>query len=294
MAMLVVALAASVAGFMAWQQSLWVRQAENLSNLAQADAIARAAGHWIQLILADGAKRGSADFQAALLANALPAVPVEHGEAAIGLVDLQGRYNLNNLVANGKVSPNEVAAFRRLLDLLNLSPDLANAIVDWIDADGEPTFPGGAEDADYLAATPPYRAANQPMLEIDELARVKGFDAASLAKLKPFVTALPAPTTVNLNAASAEVLSALLPRLSLIEARTFVAARRDRPFKDLDEVHSRYPELETPRERFATGGQYYLATASAHFDRATVAYQMLLARSSKGGVQLVWQKPVAY
>lgn len=292
MAMLVVALAASVAGFMAWQQSLWVRQAENLSNLAQADAIARAAGRWMQMTLADTRQSG-AEYQSALLRNVLPPVPVEHGEASIRLIDLQGRFNLNNLLAGGRVSAPDAAAFRRLLEMQGLAPDLANAVIDWIDADGEPTFPGGAEDADYLALTPPYRAANRPLLEFDELARVKGFDAAALAKLRPLVTALPAPTTINVNAASAELLSAMLPKLSLAEAKTLIATRGERPFKDLDEIRSRYPELELPGERFSAGSNFFLASATARFDRATVAYQSLFARSSSG-VKLLWQKPVAY
>ena len=55
MAMLVVALAASVAAYMAWQQSLWVRQAENLGNLAQADSIARSAGRWMMMMLTEDA-----------------------------------------------------------------------------------------------------------------------------------------------------------------------------------------------------------------------------------------------
>jgi general secretion pathway protein K len=294
MAMLVVALAASIAAFMAWQQSLWVRQTENLGNLAQADAIARSAGRWIQMMLSEDAASGNPRFQTMLLSGTLPAVPVETGQASVKLVDMQSRFNLNNLVSANKASAPDVAVFQHLLSSLGLSPDLANAVVDWIDADGEPTFPGGAEDADYLALTPPYRAANQPLQDVDELIRVKGFDAATLAKLRPFVAALPAPTQININSVSAEVLSAYLPSLPLSEARALVAARVERPFKDLEDAHQRYPELELPAERFSIDTQYFVAVAAAKFDRATVAYQMLLGRSGKSKVQLLWQKPVAY
>jgi general secretion pathway protein K len=294
MAMLVVALAASIAAFMAWQQSLWVRQAENLGNLAQADAIARAAGRWMQMMLTEDAKNQDTKFQTLLLSGELPAVPVEYGAASVAMIDLQGRFNLNNLVPGGKLSQPDVDAFRRLLQSLDLQPDLANAVVDWIDPDGETTFPGGAEDADYLALNPPYRAANQPLFDVDELVRVKGFDADAVNRLRPFVTALPAPSQVNLNSASPEVLSALLPKLSLFDAQELVAARHDRPFKDLGDAASRYPELEFSPSRFGVDSQFFLGAATAHFDRATVSYQMLLARSSKGGVQIVWQKPVSF
>lgn len=294
MAMLVVALAASVAGFMAWQQSLWVRQAENLSNLAQADAIAHSAGRWLQMMLADDIQSGEARYEKLLLSGTLPAVPVENGQAAVRLFDMQSRFNVNNLVSGNQVSAPDAAAFRKLLSSLGLNPDLANAVIDWIDTDGVTTFPGGAEDQDYLALTPPYRAANQPMLDIEELSRVKGFDAATLVRLKPFVTALPAPSQINLNSVSTEVLSAYAPSLSVDDIQTMIASRDEKPFKDTGDVQQRFPNLQLPADRFTVGTQYFLAVASAKFDRATVAYQMLLARAGKSGVKLVWQKPVTY
>jgi general secretion pathway protein K len=294
MAMLVVALAATVAGYMAWQQSLWVRQAENLNNLAQADAIARAAGRWMMMMLAEDAKNGDGKFQSLLMSGNLPAVPVEHGAAAIKMADMQGLFNINNIAPGGKLNQPELDSFRRLLTSQGLEPDLANAVLDWIDADSEPTLPGGAEDPDYLALNPPYRAANQALFDIDELVRVKGFDAAALAKLRPFISALPAPSTINVNTAGPEVLSALFANLSLIDAQDIVSSRKDKAFVDLDDAHKRYPNLDFPSQRFSADSQYFLASATAHFDRSTVAYQMMLARSSKGGVQLMWQKPVAY
>lgn len=294
MAMLVVALAASVAGYMAWQQSLWVRQAENLGNLAQADAIARAAGRFMQMLLADDAKNGNLKNQEILLSGRLSAVPVEYGAAGVRMADMQARFNLNNLAPNGKVSQPDVDAFRRLLTSLELSPDLANALLDWIDSDSDVTMPGGAEDADYLALNPPYRAANQPLFDVDELVRIKGFDAQTIAKLRPYVTALPAPSSLNLNAASPELMSAMLPSLSVMDAQTLVDARKEKPFKTLDDVKQKFPSLELSPNRFGIDSQYFLGGATAQFDRATVAYQMMLARSPKGAVQLVWQKPVAY
>jgi general secretion pathway protein K len=293
LAMLVVALAATIAAFMAWQQSLWVRQAENLGNLAQADSIARSAGRWMQAMLAQDIKDKDAKYETLLLPGTLPAVPVEHGQASVRLFDMESRFNVNNLVQQNKPSPPDVAAFRRLLQGLGIDPDMTNALIDWIDTDGVPTFPGGAEDADYLALDPPYRAANQPLVDIEELARVKGFNAEVIAKLQPFVTALPAPSQLNFNSVSAEVLAAYVPKLSLDDARDLVAARDAKPFKDSSDVKQRYPGTQFP-DNFAVGTQYYLGVASAKFDRSIVAYQMLIARDLKGDVKLLWQKPTTY
>jgi general secretion pathway protein K len=293
MAMLVVALAATVAAFMAWQQSLWIRQAENLGNLAQADSIARSAGRWMQAMLAEDARDKDAKYESLLLSGTLPAVPVERGQASVRLFDMESRFNVNNLVQQNKPSPADVDAFRRLLQSLDIDPDITNALIDWIDADGVTTFPGGAEDADYLALDPPYRAANQPLIDIEELARVKGFSADVIAKLQPFVTALPAPSQINLNSVSAEVLAAYIPKLTLDDARELVAARDAKPFKDTGDAKQRYPSLQFP-DSFAVGTQYFLGVASAKFDRSIVAYQMLIARDLKGDVKLLWQKPTTY
>ena len=44
----------------------------------------------------------------------------------------------------------------------------------WIDADTVPGFPEGAEDGNYLAQTPPYRAAKGPVTTVSELMALPG------------------------------------------------------------------------------------------------------------------------
>ena len=68
-----------------------------------------------------------------------------------------------------------VEHFRRLLALLELPPDLADAVVDWLDPDQFPeTY--GAEDDIYTSQTPPYLAANFWFTTPQELLAVSGFD----------------------------------------------------------------------------------------------------------------------
>ena len=57
-----------------------------------------------------------------------------------------------------------------LLADLKLNPDLAHAVLDWIDADDDITFPGGAETPMYMASPNPTRAANQRMHQGMEIA----------------------------------------------------------------------------------------------------------------------------
>ena len=128
------------------------------------------------------------------------------------LEDLQGRFNLNSLVtSNGTPDAVQVAAFTKLLEIVGLEPKWVGYVVDWIDYDGNPQSPDGAEDSVYMGQDPPYRTANRYITSASELLALPGFGRDRWLKLAQFVTALPPTTTVNLCTASAEVLNAYLP-----------------------------------------------------------------------------------
>ncbi len=128
------------------------------------------------------------------------------------LEDMQGRFNLNNLVDDrGEIDPNELQAFQNLLQILGLEPKWAYMIADWIDADSIVSGPDGAEDSTYLSQIPPYRAANRQITSASELLALPGFGPERYATLAPYVTALPRGTKVNLCTASGPVLDALGP-----------------------------------------------------------------------------------
>jgi general secretion pathway protein K len=131
------------------------------------------------------------------------------------LEDLQGRFNLNDLVGgDGRADPVEVAAFTNLLEELGLETKWAGYLVDWIDWDNTPSVPDGAEDSVYTGQTPPYRQPNRYITSASELLALPGFGADRYRKLAPFVTALPHSSTtatpINACTASCEVLDAFI------------------------------------------------------------------------------------
>ncbi len=101
-----------------------------------------------------------------------------------------------------------MAQFKALLEALNLDVGYAARLVDWIDSDDQPTFPGGGEDSFYLAQEPAHRVPNLPLTSISELLAM-GMDRASYDRLAPFVTALPPNTKLNICTAPGEVLDAI-------------------------------------------------------------------------------------
>jgi len=107
-------------------------------------------------------------------------------------------------------------------------------LLDWIDADIDATFPDGAEDDIYLLETPPYRAANRPLVSTSELRLVKGYSAEIIALLEPYITALPEPTALNVNTASPLVLQALHADLAAMDAEQIIEARGTDGFEALE------------------------------------------------------------
>lgn len=91
-----------------------------------------------------------------------------------GVTNLSARLNLNLLAILDPLTGREA-----LLKLPEMSPEVADAILDWIDADDEPRD-FGAETGYYSTLVPAYGCANAPLRCIDELLRVRGVTPAAL------------------------------------------------------------------------------------------------------------------
>jgi len=289
-AVLVVALATSTASYILWHQSLWIRQVENLADRAQADALARAAASWAAVILA--ADDPAVDHLGEPWARRIPPFAAERAELAGAIGDEQAKLNVNNLARDGGASPQDLVPFQRLLASIGLPAAVAEAVLDWLDADTEATVPNGAEDQYYLARDPAHRAANRRVLDVGELARVKGLDAALVARLAPFVTALPEATPVNVNTAPPQVLRAIVPSLTPEGAARIVAAR---PFASREAFLRALP---TPPSapidaQIDVRSRYFSAEATVRLGRVVAGYRALFERDDRGAPGLVTMSQVA-
>src|SRR5512146_1398936 len=174
------------------------------------------------------------------------AFPIQKYEIGDGLLtaqidDERGKLNLNDLAASGDVNARKVKILRvkRLFELLQMNPDLVDAIVDWVDADDVPEA-AGAETLYYQSLRPPYRAANAPLQTVRALRLVKGMTPDILEKLLHYVTVYPqqGESKININTADALVIQALDPSITQSMAAEIIQGR---PFKnviDLDKIAS--------------------------------------------------------
>ncbi|MBS0377000.1 MAG: type II secretion system minor pseudopilin GspK [Proteobacteria bacterium] len=127
------------------------------------------------------------------------------------LEDLQGRFNLNNLVnTDGTPDPVMVNAFNALLAHLGLEQKWTGYIVDWIDMDGIPSTPEGAEDSVYMGQTVPYRTPNRYITSTSELLALPGFGYDRYQVLAPFVAALPHGSKINVCTAHGVILDSFI------------------------------------------------------------------------------------
>jgi general secretion pathway protein K len=234
-ALLVVSLATVAAIAMATRLQVDMRRTGNLLHGEQAYAYAMAAESWAQVILIRDIEDSEYDYLGEDWATALPPIAVEGGFVSGNIIDLQGRFNVNNLVDEaGQPVESELAYFKRLLVMLKLDETLAPALLDWIDPDIDATFPDGAEDDTYLLAEPPYRTANRPLVSVSELRLVKGYTPEVIAILEPHITALPELTVINVNTATAEVLEALHDELNNSGAGQLIADRGEDGYSELE------------------------------------------------------------
>lgn len=135
------------------------------------------------------------------------AFDIDEGRLQIWVNDLQGRFNLANLRAeSGAADPQALAQLRRLLAALDIDPDLAGRLADWVDEDRDPGV-GGAEDESYAEGAAPLLAGNTPLADLAEINAFAPLTESQFQRLFPHLTALPQRTKLNINTATAEVLT---------------------------------------------------------------------------------------
>jgi general secretion pathway protein K len=153
---------------------------------------------------------------------------------------------------------NELAdAAPALFKVLGLD-HLLDALADWTDGDDSPR-PAGAERDWYLGRTPPYLPPNGPLGSVGELVGVRGFDAALVERLRPFVT-VAGETAINPNTAPREVLLAVVGDVTTVERLLTVRAAGPIAEEDLNNLFADRPAI---RQRLTPRGQHYTLRALA-------------------------------
>src|SRR5689334_11286636 len=122
--------------------------------------------------------------------------------------DERGKLNLNDFIAtaNDQIKlKTTTERTRRLFELLQLNPDLVDALIDWTDIDRIPR-PAGAESAYYHSQKPAYQPANNRLQSLADLRLIKGFTPDIIDRLSRYVTVYPLDGSAPININTAEPL----------------------------------------------------------------------------------------
>ena len=195
------------------------------------------------------------------------------------VLDLNRCFNLNWLATDTDKS--QYKRLQRLLTHLQLSPDLADLIRDWVDSDQQVSGLG-AEDSAYKLKTPPHFAANQPMLDLSELNMLIDVDPLEVEVLSGEVCLVPdSQSKINVNTAAAETLYALDNAISIQDAQAIAQAARN--YQNVAEFVQNHPEFAAVQQRLSVTSEYFMLVAEARLNRSRVSLISVLYRDASNG-----------
>ena len=283
-AMLITALAAIVAADLAWDNALDLRRTMVMLNRDQAVQVALGAENLIIGILHQDLNDTDTDHLGEFWAGDLPGFPIEGGEVFGNVEDLQGRFNINNLIDdNGEIDEEALHQFERLLTSIGIDTRFAGIAADWLDSDLDASFPNGAEDPIYTGMLPPYRSANQSLTSISELAALEGMDNVIFTALKPHITALPGRTGINVNTATAAVLQSLGEDITASDVEGLLKEREGVGFSD---VETAFGTFVTPDviNRLDETSEFFQLKVVVRIDTVLITLYSVLQRGPRGDV----------
>ena len=293
--LLVVAIATVVTAGMIARQHLSIRSSSNQLTARQAWHYALGGEALAQALLSRDLKQAggnpsqSVDHLREAWARKLAPFEVDEGRISVQIEDLAGRFNLNSLVVNQKVHDTAPRRFKKLLEALKIDPLFADRLVDWLDANQDRSGASGAEDNDYLLLQPAYRAANRRLHDVSELRLLLELSERDYRRLQPYVSALPAETKLNVNTASALVLSTLAENMSLQQAQALVQGREATGYRNINEFTKQDAAAGVDTNDLAFSSSFFHARSEVQLGERKRVLISVLKREADGRV-LVLQR----
>ncbi|MGY2272486.1 MULTISPECIES: type II secretion system minor pseudopilin GspK [Pseudomonas] len=268
-ALLIAAVVAVLAGAMLTRQTVFTRslEAEQL----------RIQGQWL---LQGGLERSRQMLWDARQKDVLtrldqPWARVQRGDFEGRIEDEQGKFNLRNLVNRQQVDAEQLQSFERLCRLIGVEPAVSRRISQRVIASYEPP-------------------AKYPMLRsLDDLSGIEGLDPVVLQRMHAYISVLPGPTWVNGNTASAEVLSAVVPQLSLSQAHGLVAERDSGQWfiNRGDFVNRlRLPQVDVESVHVGITSEWFRVQGQARREQRRVTLDALLHRPEDRQPRVIWSR----
>lgn len=204
------------------------------------------------------------------------------------LLDLQGQFNLNNLIDKKWHTVFLKLLATTLPSQASQGKFIISSIENWISP-----YPAQNDSSKhlepYLNQTPPYLSAHQFMQSKSELRLIMPkLSGPAYEKIGAFVTTLPETTPINVLTASPPVLRALGNGLSAEHVQEFITLRQKNGYEKADVLQIWLRKNNIPLEQITFVSQYYLCITTSSANNISLTTYTLFQRKtkSKGGFSL--------
>jgi general secretion pathway protein K len=139
--------------------------------------------------------------------------------------DENSKFNVNSIIfERGTTNEKNLESLKKIIEYLNINPNQALIIADWIDPDSEPRV-SDAENS----------SKNDFLWSTDELKLIEGIDKETFHKLRPYITVF-GNNQVNINTAEVPVLVSLGPDMTEELANRIIDYRENSPFENKNHI----------------------------------------------------------
>lgn len=297
-AIFVVALATIAATALLSATSIGITRTQNLQDSEAAWWYANGLEDWIAGLLRRRPGQPKVDYLGQKWAQPVSYLPYDRGVVSGHLVDLQGRFNLNNLAANGNELKYYETQFRLLLASisglqLNNTARLPQRIHSWLLSSPNATVATSPDAALYLSLQPPYRPAHQLFHSVSGLLAIAGVTPELYDHLRPYIAVLPeVGTRINVNTAPLQVLMSLAVDVNASRLEQFVKTRIKEPVPRVQDIYNTHYNLlpaDVPQTRVDVQTSYFQLRAHIKVGSARLDLYSDIRRQG-GGTPVVYAR----
>jgi general secretion pathway protein K len=254
-----------------------IEQARLITNTHQFHQDATALRYWAMSTLSNpkysdlGHKPGTTTFTS----KDIPLPKIQGVHLSAEIIDLNARFNINNLKKNGHQSSAKTTLYRLNKNLLEDSTGLdayrvTQALTKWINN----------------------KSNTSPMVSLSEMHLVKGITPKTYQALEPYLTALPPHTSININTAPDTLLNAMAQGADTKQTmQELIKARGEKGLSSPQNARHILKKLSIPIDDVCTDSEYFLSVGYAQSATQNLTVYSLLRRTKEknGGfsVQLI-------
>lgn len=208
---------------------------------------------------------------------------------SMSLIDLQGRFNLNNIKQTSQLKPLTLL-LQNLLPKIKAQQAFLISIFtqEWVTKQNTHIVNISSQNF-YQKQNPAYSPSHKPFISITEWRLVKDVTQTIFNALSPYISALPELTPLNLNSASKALLRTLGPGLSNHQASEIIKIRGKKGFKSLDEA-LKNPIIKSfklsPKDLTLTSNYFLIKTHVSNKESQLILFTIVKRIINKKGVRV--------